>query len=159
MGSVHDIMQTFAGRDLHARFPEYDGWTWKELATAANNGGAMYRVTRGDYHHQEEAIVAVSFGTRPSHETIEGLCAAPAGRSARRYLLVPQNADLPDLTEGITPLRMAAFGVVDGKLAWLTRKNRAVRYAEDGPAHEAPGVQGIPAPAAAHHEPPASPFR
>ncbi len=134
MGSARDILQTFADRDLHARFPEYDGWTWKELATAANNAGAMYRVTRGDYYHHEEAIVAVSFGTRPSHETIEELCAAPAGRTARRYLLVPRNADLSDLAEGITPLHMAAFGIADGKLTWLSRKKYAARYGEDAGA-------------------------
>ena len=134
MGSVHDIMQTFACRDLHAQFSEYDGWVWRELPPG-KNGNVMFRVTRGNYYHQEEAILAVSFGTRPSHETIEELLAAPAGRTANRYLLVPQDADLPDLAEGITPMRMAAFGVVDGKLTWLTRKNHAVRYSDEASAH------------------------
>ncbi|PKL64012.1 MAG: hypothetical protein CVV32_11330 [Methanomicrobiales archaeon HGW-Methanomicrobiales-3] len=158
MGSVHDIMQTFAGRDLHARFSEYDGWVWRELPPA-KNGDVMFRVTRGNYYHQEEAIVAVSFDIQPSHDIIKDLRAAPAGRGALRYLLVPHNADLPDLAEGITPLWMAAFGVIDGKLTWLTRKNRAVRYAEEGLPHTTAGGSGIPAPAAAHQETPASSFR
>ncbi len=134
MGSVHDIMQTFACRDLHARFSEYDGWVWRELPPG-KNGNVMFRVTRGNYYHQEEAILAVSFGTRPSHETIEELRTTPAGHKALRYLLVPHGADLPDLEEGITPLWMAAFGVVDGKLTWITRKNHAVRHSEEAGAH------------------------
>jgi len=26
MGATHEIMQPFAGRDLHTPFPEYEGW-------------------------------------------------------------------------------------------------------------------------------------
>lgn len=157
MGSVHDIMQTFAGRDLHAEFPDYDGWVWRELPPATN-GDVMFRVTRGDHHKMEEAILAVSFGTQPAHETIHELLTAPAGRTAQRYLLVPQGINIPDLAEGIIPMRMAAFGVVDGKLTWLTRKSRTIRYAEEGHSHLPTGGSGIPARSAAHHETPASPF-
>lgn len=147
-------MQTFAGRDLHARFPDYNGWVWRELPPATN-GDVMFRVTRGDHHKMEEAILAVSFGIRPSHETIMNLLAAPAGRMVHRYLLVPQGADLPDLAEGITPMWMEAFGVVDGKLTWLTRKSRAVRYGVEGLSLTTAGRSGIPALATAHHETPA----
>lgn len=131
MGTARDIMQAFAGRDLHARFPEYEGWVWNELPPAAD-GCAVYRVTRGDLHQAKEAILAVSVGIRPSHEILERLLTAPAGRTAQRYLLLPQGADLPDRTGGFTPMRMAAFGIVDGKLTWLTRKKNAARYRERG---------------------------
>lgn len=156
MGSVHDIMQTFAGRDLHTRFPENDGWVWRELPSATN-GDIMFRVTRGDHHKMEEALLAVSFSIRPSCGTIEELLAVPAGRMARRYLLVPQDTDLPDLAEGITLMRMAAFGVVDGKLTWLTRKNHAVRYSGEASAHHpARDACDSPPPVANPHETPAS---
>lgn len=127
MGSAHDIMQTFTDRDLHAQFPEYDGWKWKNLVPG-KNGSFMYRITRGDYYRTEEAVLGVSFEDKPSEESVLALLSADADRSAGRYLLVPQGADVSDVPTGIRLISMTAFGFIQGKLTWLTRKKNAQRY-------------------------------
>jgi hypothetical protein len=127
MGSAHDIMQTFAGRDLHAQFPEREGWEWKVLP-AAKTGLVMYRVSRGDIHRYQEAVLAVSFACKPSEESIAALTAVPDGHRKSRYLLVPQGADISRVPAGIHILTMASYGFTEGKLTWLTNKRNAMRY-------------------------------
>jgi hypothetical protein len=127
MGSAHDIMQTFTGRDLHAQFPEYDGWKWRDLP-AAKNGALMYRIERGYYPRHQEAVIAVSFECKPSEGSLLALLSADADKSAGRYLLVPQGADVSNVPAGIRLLSMAAFGFLNGKLTWLTKKKNAVFY-------------------------------
>jgi hypothetical protein len=127
MGSAHDIMQTFAGRDLHAQFPEREGWEWNVLP-AEKTGLAMYRVFRGDIHRYQEAVLAVSFECKPSEESVAALIAAPDGNRVRRYLLVPQGADVSCVPSGIHILTMASYGFTGGKLTWLTNKKNAMRY-------------------------------
>ncbi len=127
MGSAHDIMQKFAGRDLHAQFPEYEGWEWKVLP-AAENGTVMYRVSRGYHHQEQEAILAVSLEFRPSPESVAALISVPPGRRTSRYLLVPQGADISHIPAGIHILSMASYGFADGKLTWLTNKKNAQHY-------------------------------
>ena len=127
MGSAHDIMQTFAGRDLHAQFPEREGWEWKVLP-AAESGMVMYRVFRGDIHRYKEAVLAVSFESTPSEESIAALTAIPNGNHTSRYLLVPQGADASRVPAGIHILTMASYGFTGGKLTWLTNKKNALRY-------------------------------
>lgn len=127
MGSAHDIMQTFAGRDLHAQFPEREGWEWKVLP-AAESGMVMYRVFRGDIHRYQESVLAVSFECKPSEESVAALAAVPDGNRIRRYLLVPQGADVSRVPAGIHILTMASYGFTEGKLTWLTNKKNAMRY-------------------------------
>jgi hypothetical protein len=127
MGSAHDIMQTFAGRDLHAQFPEREGWEWN-LLPAAESGMVMYRVFRGDIHRYQEAVLAVSFECQPSEESVAALAAVPDSNRIRRYLLVPQGADVSHVPAGITILTMASHGFTWGKLTWLTNKKNAMRY-------------------------------
>lgn len=127
MGSAHDIMQTFAGRDLHAQFPEREGWEWKVL-TPAENSMVMYRVYRGDIHRKQEAVLAVSFDYQPSEESVAALTAVPDGNRTSRYLLVPQDADVSRVPAGIHILTMTSYGFTEGKLTWLTKKKNAMRY-------------------------------
>ena len=136
MGSAHDIMQTYAGRDLHAQFPEYEGWKWT-LLPAAGNGTVIYRVSRGLYdYQQQEAVLAVSFGLQPSEDTIADLLSAGSDPRIGRYLLVPGGTDLSQVPAGIRILTMASFGFVEGKLTWLSKKKNAVHY---------PQKEGVPA--------------
>jgi len=127
MGSAHDIMQIFAGRDLHAQFPEREGWEWNVLPSA-KSGTVLYHVSRGDIHHHEEAVLTVSLEYRPSEEHVAALSAAANGIRTGRYLLVPQGADVSRVPAGIQILTMASYGFMEGKLTWLTNKKNAVRY-------------------------------
>ncbi len=134
MGSAHDIMQTYATKDLHAQFPDYDGWTWAILP-AANSGSVMYRVTRYYHHRQQEAILAVSIEARPSAGCVSALLSVDADNQAVRYLLVPQGADVSGVPAGIGIFTMTAFGFSGGKLAWLSKKKNAMRYLPKESAH------------------------
>jgi hypothetical protein len=127
MGSAHDIMQSFAGRDLHLQYPEREGWEWKVLPTA-KNGTVMYRVFRGDIHRYQEAVLAVSFERNSSEESVAALTAVPDNNRIRRHLLVPQGADVSRVPAGIHILTMASYGFTGGKLTWLTNKKNAMRY-------------------------------
>jgi len=127
MGSAQDIMQTFAGRDLHAQFPERDGWMWRDLP-ATKDGTILYQVTRGDHHWQQQAILAVSLEYRPSEESVNVLSAVPDGGRVQHFLLVPQGADVSRIPVKIQILTMSSFGFIGGKLTWLTRKKNAMRY-------------------------------
>jgi hypothetical protein len=127
MGSAHDIMQTFASRDLHTQFPEYEGWDWKILPSAKNDM-IMYRVSRGYHFQQQEAVLAVSLEYRPSEESVAALNALPKGKHTGRYLLVPRGADVSRVPAGIHILTMASYGFTEGKLTWLTNKKNAMRY-------------------------------
>ena len=127
MGSAHDIMQTFAGRDLHAQFPEREGWEWKVLP-AVKTGLAMYHVFRGDIHRYQEAVLGVCFENQPTEGSVAALTAVSGGKRISRYLLVPQGADISRVPAGINILTMASYGFSEGKLTWLTNKKNAMRY-------------------------------
>ena len=129
MGSAHDIMQTFASKDLHAQFPDYDGWNWKILPTP-NSGNPVYRVSRYYHGQQQEAILAVSIEFRPSAGSLAALNSVTTNNGNRigRYLLVPQGADVTCVPAGIGILSMTAFGFSGEKLVWLTKKKNAIRY-------------------------------
>jgi hypothetical protein len=142
MGSAHDIMQTFAGRDLHAQFPECEGWEW-EVIPATDSGMVMYRVFRGDIHRHQKAVLGVCFENPPAEGTVAALTAVPEGKRISRYLLVPQGADLSRIPAGINILTMASYGFSEGKLTWLTNKKNALRY---------PKKESNPAPAAVKQE-------
>ena len=129
MGSAHDIMQTFASKDLHAQFPDYDGWNWKILPTP-NSGNPVYRVSRYYHGQQQEAILAVSLEPRPSAGSIAALTSiiTDSWKMTSRYLLVPQGTDVSCIPEGIGILTMTSFGFINDKLVWLIRKKSAIRY-------------------------------
>lgn len=120
-------MQTFAGRDLHAQFPEYEGWKWTSLP-AQGNGPVIYHVSRGYHYRQQDAVLAVFFGLQPLEESISELLSSGSDNRTGKYLLVPQGADLSRVPAGIRILMMSSFGFVDGKLTWLSKKKNAVHY-------------------------------
>ncbi len=127
MGSAYDIMQTFAYKDLHAQFSEYDGWNWT-IIPAPRNGNVMYRISRYYHGQQQEAIVTVSFVPQPSAGSVITLTSASTNTHTGHYLLVPQGADVSGIPAGIRILTMTAFGFSDGKLVWLSKKKNAMRY-------------------------------
>jgi len=129
MGSAHDIMQTFASKDLHAQFPDYEGWNWKILP-ATRSGNLVYRVSRNYHYQQQVAIIAVSIEFRPSAGSISALTSVTPGNQngTDRYLLVPQGADVSEVPPGIGILTMTAFGFSGGKLVWLSKKKNTMRY-------------------------------
>lgn len=129
MGSAHDIMQTFASKDLHAQFPEYDGWEWTILP-GFNSGNLMYRVFRNYHYNLQESFLAVSFDPKPSAGCIGALTSVVTDTQKRtgRYLLVPQGTDTSGIPPGIGILTMTSFGFSGGKLTWLSKKKNAACY-------------------------------
>ena len=127
MGSAYDIMQTFAHKDLHAQFSEYDGWNWTTVP-APRKDNVMYRVSRYYHGQPQEAILIASFEPQPSAGSVTALTTASANKHTGRYLLVPQGTDVSGIPAGICILTMTAFGFSDGKLVWLSKKKNAMRY-------------------------------
>jgi hypothetical protein len=60
------------------------------------------------------------------------MAAGHKGRNALKaqYLLVPQAADVSAVPKEIQVISMNAFGFVEGKLIWLTKKKNAKHYAQ-----------------------------
>jgi len=129
MGSVQDIMQTFAHRDIRVQFPDHDGWHLKSV-TLRENSGLTFRVSRYFHGQNEQAFIAVSLEQKPSASQIAALKTIPQdGRTFKGYfLLVPQDTDVSDVPEEIRVLFMSSFGFVDGRLIWITKKKNAIRY-------------------------------
>ena len=129
MGSAHDIMQTFASKDLHAQFPDYEGWVWSVLPTAGSRG-ILYRVSRYYHGQPQEAFLTVSFEPQPLGESVLALSSVKPeyGCKTSRCLLVPKGTDVSGIPTGIRILSMSSFGYVDGSLVWLTKKKNAIRY-------------------------------
>lgn len=137
MGSAHDIMQTFAHRDLHALFPEYDGWRWEEIPLNGNSHPA-FRVSRNASFQYQSACLSVSLDPEPSAEQVAALESLPRERNGFKglFLLVPQGADVSGVPREIRVLTMTSFGFTGGKLTWLSKKKNAARY---------PHREGVPA--------------
>ncbi len=127
MGSAYDIMQTFAYKDLHTQFSDYDGWNWT-IIPATHNGNVIYRVSRYYHSQKQEAILTVSFEPQPSAGSVTALTSASTNSHTGCYLLVPQGTDVSSIPAGISILIMTAFGFSDGKLVWLSKKKNAMHY-------------------------------
>jgi hypothetical protein len=129
MGSVNDIMQTFAHKDLHARFPDYNGWKW-ESVPCSENPGMTFCVSRYSNYQYQMAFVSVSLDQKPAPSHVAAIMGLPHNlRTFKGYfLLVPQGADVSGIPEEIEVLFMTSFGFVDGRLIWLTKKKNAVQH-------------------------------
>lgn len=127
MGSAHDIMHTFALRDLQAHFPDYDGWKLTTVP-AATSGTLIHRVSRYSHHRKQEAIISVSFDAQPSERSVFALLSIDANNRTDRCLLVPQGADVSGVPSDVRIFIMTAYGFSHGNLVWLTNKKNAMWY-------------------------------
>jgi hypothetical protein len=144
MGSAHDIMETFACRDIHARFSSFDGWECTPVPS--QNADSAYRITRNYRGQRQNIYLVVSLDPVPSPACIHRLESLGRDDRARKgaCLLVPQGTDISGVPSAIKVLPMTAFGFVDDELTWLTRKKGAVRYATE-PAPAAAPASATPA--------------
>ncbi len=133
MGSVHDIMEIFALRDIRSIFSEFDGWVSKPLATG--NGHHAYKITRnspGFYGKEQNVYLQVSFDFRPPPECISNLAMLGSEDRNRKgmFLLVPRGADISDVPPSVKIFPMTSFGFKNGQLRWLSKKKNVVDYSE-----------------------------
>lgn len=131
MGSVHDIMETFALRDIRSVFSEFDGWVSTPLAS--QNGHHAYKLSRnpqGFYGQQQNIYLQVSFDLRPSPECISNLISLGCDDRNRKgsFLLVPRGADISDVPTSVKIFPMSSFGFDNGQLRWLSKKKNTVEY-------------------------------
>lgn len=130
MGSMKDVLEVFAERDLRHFFSEFDGWKITPVNSALTSGG-VYRITRGSWGREEVAYVAVSFDKAVGPEAIAALDIQPNGSRTTRtkkYLLTPQAAGTDCVPPHIRILLMNAFAFSEGNLVWLTKKKNARRF-------------------------------
>ena len=139
MGSVKDIMELFAERDLRQHFSSYDGWTVMPLADARPDA-YFFRAARNRWACTEEAFIAATFSCETDEGVITALEALPGrnGAKATKYLLTPQAAGTILVPHHIHVLRMNAFAFEDDELVWLTKK----KYAQ--PVSREPAAVNVP---------------
>ncbi|MFA6364420.1 hypothetical protein [Methanoregula sp.] len=128
MGSAHDIMQTFAYKEIRAHFREYDGWECKEVPSPSTRDMTciLSREVRG---RKESVALVVSYDEEPSTLSLEVLAASLNGKALKgQYLIVPKAANVSAIPEPVHVITMDAFGFVEGKLVWLTKKKNAKHY-------------------------------
>ena len=140
MGSAHDIMQTFAYKEIRAHFRDYDGWGCRQvqLPIVHDMTCILSRDVRG---RKEVVALAVSYDEEPSMLPLETLAASLKGKDLKgQYLVVPKAANVSAIPQSAKVHFMESFGFMDGKLVWLTRKKNAKQY----PHSEAPVKTGTP---------------
>lgn len=129
MGSAHDVMQTFAYKEIRAHFRDHDGWECQQVPMAGSRDMAFFlsREVRG---RKESVALAVSYDGEPTATLLAAVAAGWKGRNALKaqYLLVPKDSDVSAVPKDICILPMNAFGFVEGKLVWLTKKKNAKHY-------------------------------
>lgn len=131
MGSMKDVLELFAERDLRHFFSEYEGWTITPVTSALTSGG-LYRITRGKWVGEEVVFIAVSFDQIVKDETIAALDTMPNGNKTARtkkYLITPQATNTNAVPPHVRLLLMSAFAFAEGRLVWLTKKKNAKRFA------------------------------
>lgn len=131
MGSAQDIMQTFADKEIRAHFSSFDGWVCQKAQSPATRD-TVFLITRNVRGKKETVGVELSFDEDPSATALLAVSAGYKGRQALKglYLLTPQAADVSNVPDGIKVLSMNAFGFVDGRLIWLTKKKGAKHYVQ-----------------------------
>jgi hypothetical protein len=144
MGSAQDIMQTFANKEIRAQFRDHDGWECKQVPSPGTRD-AVFFLSREVRGKKETVALAVSFDEEPSVTALAAVSAGHKGRNALKaqYLLVPKAADVSAVPKEIQILFMDAFGFVEGKLIWLTKKKNAKRYQQ--PEEPAKAEAAVPA--------------
>ena len=144
MGSAQDIMQTFAYKEIRAQFRDHEGWECRQVPSPGTRD-TMFFLSRNVRGRKETVALAVSFDEEPSVTALAAVSAGHKGRNALRaqYLLVPKAADVSAVPKEIHVLSMNAFGFVEGKLVWLTRKKNAKHYAQ--PEEPAKAESAVPA--------------
>jgi hypothetical protein len=128
MGSVHDIMQTFAYKEIHAHFREYDGWECRPVPSprVRDITCILSREVRG---RKETAALVVSYDEEPSMLSLESVAASLNAKHLKgQYLIVPKSANVSAIPKPVQVIPMETFGFVEGKLVWLTKKKNAKHY-------------------------------
>jgi hypothetical protein len=131
MGSAQDIMQTFACKEIRAHFRDHDGWECRQVP-APGTRDSTFLLSRDVRGRKETVALAVSFDEEPSVTSLAAMAAGHKGRNALKaqYLLVPKSADVSAVPKEIQVLSMNAFGFVEGKLVWLTKKKNVKHYVQ-----------------------------
>lgn len=129
MGSLKDVMEIFAERDIRQHFSEYNGWNIAPVE-GTKPAGRFYKITRGKWVGVETVFIAVTFDQVPQDEFVGVLdtLADGQGSAAKKYLLTPQAADTSEVPPHIRILLMNAFAFNEGNLVWLTKKKNAMCY-------------------------------
>jgi hypothetical protein len=128
MGSAHDVMQTFAYKEIRAHFREYDGWECRQVPSprVRDITCILSREVRG---RKETAALVVSYDEEPSLLSLESVAASLNRKCLKgRYLIVPKAANVSVFPKEVQVISMESFGFVDGKLVWLSKKKNAKRY-------------------------------
>ena len=88
MGSAHDIMQTFAHKEIHAHFREFDGWKCRQVLSPIARD-VTYILSREVRGRKECVTIAVSYDEEPSTLPLEALAATVKDLKGQ-YLVVPR---------------------------------------------------------------------
>jgi len=147
MGSEHDIMRTFAVREIHTHFRENDGWEFREVPSPVTRDMAFI-LSREMQGRKEYVTLVVSYDEKPSLLPLEALFATVKVKSLKgQYLILPKAANVSAIPEPVKVIVMESFGFVDGKLVWLTKKKNAKHYSQP----EKPAKAGSAGPACESH--------
>jgi hypothetical protein len=128
MGSAHDIMQTFAYKEIRTHFRDYEGWECREVPSPSTRDITciLSRAVRG---RKESAALVVSYDEEPSMLSLEAVTASVNRKNLKgQYLIVPKAANVSAIPKPVHVINMEAFGFVEGKLVWLTKKRNAKHY-------------------------------
>lgn len=128
MGSTHDVMQTFAQKEIRAHFQDCDGWECREVASPTEDMTCI--LTREIRGRKEIIALAVSYNEEPSLLAVDS-AAAPVAKNRGykgRCLLVPKAAIVSAIPKEIRVMYMESFGFIEGNLTWLTKKKNVKHY-------------------------------
>ena len=128
MGVATDTMQTFAIREIRAQFRESEGWECRQEPSPFP--GSMTFVLSREQRGKKQVIpLAVSYDEMPSSAPLEHLIGTMGGKKLTgRCMLVPKGTNVTSLPGDVRVLFMEAFGFVDERLVWLTKKKNAKQY-------------------------------
>ncbi|MGA2161935.1 MAG: hypothetical protein ABSG28_07045 [Methanoregula sp.] len=143
MGSAHDIMQTFAYKEIRAHFKECDGWNYRQVPSpyVRDMTCILSREVRG---RKETMALAVSYNEDPSTLALEAVAASLNRKSLNgQYLIVPKAANVSAIPKAVHIISMESFGFVEGRLVWLSKKKNAKRYPQPEEFAETAAVSAV----------------
>ncbi|PKL63844.1 MAG: hypothetical protein CVV32_11540 [Methanomicrobiales archaeon HGW-Methanomicrobiales-3] len=128
MGFSSDIMHDFVSKEIRSLYSSYDGWKATDRSTGSGYDRIAVLERRVD-GHRECVKILVTFAHDVSAAQISELCMPEStndGTLTRSSyaVMVPANAGLGSVPQGIPVLSMRSFAFEGKELAWVKKPVR-----------------------------------
>lgn len=122
MGKEQDVMHGFVKQEISRFYSSFDGWN---ILPVAHLKGYDQIFNAERFHHgeKESVLVLVSFEPKISSDVLKTLGTVGVGAygqvtKSKMAVIVPQNADLSDISASTRVLFMKSFSFANGMLVW-----------------------------------------